>query len=158
MRAAALLMALMSVARADNTVPSGGAEAKLVASLERTPCYGACPVYKWSLFADGTLKYEGKRFVKKIGIETAKLSAAEVEQVRRAFREAKYFDFIDNYDRREMTDNPWTNTSFTDGDKSKSVKHYHGDSSAPAALTALEKKLDQIVKIDRFIGGDKVQR
>ena len=40
---------------------------ELVISLERTPCYGTCPIYKMEIFSDGSAFYHGERFVDRIG-------------------------------------------------------------------------------------------
>lgn len=42
--------------------------------LERTPCYGTCPVYSVTLRPDGTLTYKGREFVKHVGSWTASFS------------------------------------------------------------------------------------
>jgi uncharacterized protein DUF6438 len=146
-----LVAAWATTARADSTVPQPGA-GKPMASLQRTACYGTCPIYKVTVFSDGTLKYEGERFVKKIGAATAKLSPAEVEALARAFQQADFFALADKYEKYEMTDAPSAITSFDDGKKQKTVSHYHGDRSAPAALRTLEDRIDAIVHIERFIG------
>ncbi len=39
--------------------------------LQRTPCYGTCPVYNVTLRPDGTLAYNGSGFVKHVGSWTA---------------------------------------------------------------------------------------
>ena len=36
-------------------------------TLERTPCFGYCPSYKVTLKSDGTIIYEGKKFVQMMG-------------------------------------------------------------------------------------------
>ncbi len=148
----ALVGALGDGARADSSVPGESGGAKLVASLERTACFGWCPVYKITIFADGTMKYVGTNFVKQAGERTAKLKPAQLAALRAAFADAHYFDLQDDYTRRDVTDNPSTFTSSSDGTRSKTVRHYYGDRSAPAALTKLEDEIDSIVQIDRFIG------
>ena len=37
--------------------------------LERTQCYGPCPVYKLSILRNGEITYNGIQFVKILGIE-----------------------------------------------------------------------------------------
>ena len=52
-----------------------------------------------------------------------------------------------------MTDAPSCNiiVQFVDG-SSKSVKHYHGDFSAPKKLDALENRLDRLLGTAPYIG------
>ena len=37
--------------------------ASLVITLERTACFGTCPIYKLTVYGDGRVEYEGERFV-----------------------------------------------------------------------------------------------
>lgn len=41
--------------------------------FERTPCFGTCPAYVASIFADGRVEYEGRRFVLVRGKQTFRL-------------------------------------------------------------------------------------
>ena len=41
--------------------------------FERTPCYGTCPAYVATIFADGRVEYEGQRFVLVRGKQTFRL-------------------------------------------------------------------------------------
>ncbi len=139
-------------AHADSSVPGAGGGAKLVCSLQRTACFGWCPVYQITVLSDGTMKYVGTNFVKQTGERTVKLTPAQLASLRAAFGKADYFSFADRYEHRQVTDNPSTFTSYSDGTRQKSVSHYHGDHSAPEALGKLEDEIDRIVQIDRLIG------
>jgi hypothetical protein len=70
---AACLVLVATIARADSSVPTKGAGAQLLTSIERTACYGRCPIYKVT------------------GKATARLSAATVTQLVDAFTRADYF-------------------------------------------------------------------
>lgn len=156
MRAVLALLALLAApAFADESVPSGkGAPPEKLATLERTACFGTCPAYRVTVYSDGKLEYAGEAFVKFKGPRTAKLSAKQLAELAQAFKDADYFALADAYVKREWTDNPTCNTSFNQGGRRKAVAHYHGDHSAPAKLTALENRIDQIIQIERFIGSE----
>ena len=47
---------------------SSVADTILLASIERTPCFGKCPTYKISIYQSGYVIYEGKQHVKNIGL------------------------------------------------------------------------------------------
>ena len=49
------------------------------------------------------------------------------------------------------TDMPSAFTSLTVDGKTKTVRHYHGDFSAPKELTELEDKIDEIVNSNQWI-------
>src|SRR3954469_345953 len=101
-----LLLLLGSVALADSSVPKQAAGSALTVSLERTACYGRCPIYKVTVLRDGTVEWQGEQFVKTRGKATAKLSPATMAQLAEAFKAADFFALHDKYDNREMTDQP----------------------------------------------------
>jgi hypothetical protein len=148
----ALTLAMM--ARADTTAPQSTA-GTLVASLERTACYGTCPIYKIWIFSDGTVKYEGKRFVKKTGAAVGKLAPKALAQLAKVFARADFFALDEKYERSDITDGPSAIVFYDDGTRRKTISHYHGDTSAPESLRKLEDEIDRVVKIDRFAGTEK---
>jgi hypothetical protein len=155
MRTLLALLLLGSVALADSSVPKeGGASAPMV-TLERTACYGRCPIYKVTVLRDGTVLWEGERFVKTVGKATAKLPAAAQAQLADAFKAADFFALQDKYERYDITDHPSAIVSLDDGKRRKTVRHYHGDSSAPKALYALEDSLDRIIGTSKWIGRER---
>jgi hypothetical protein len=127
----------------------------VIASLERTACYGYCPIYKVSIHADGRVAYHGERFVKRKGDATGQLTAAQLASVRAAFVRIDYFKLAASYDHPQITDAPGAITSFTDGGHTKTVPHNQGDGTAPAELGKLEDQIDQIVGVAQWIGTDK---
>src|SRR6476620_2929455 len=103
----AWLMLLGSVARADSSVPgSGGGAGAPMVSLERTACYGRCPIYKVTVLRDGTVLWEGERFVKVTGKATAKVSVSVIMDLAKAFAKADFFALQDRYTNRDVTDHP----------------------------------------------------
>jgi hypothetical protein len=130
------------------------ADAAPMITLERTACFGTCAVYKLAIWEDGRVQYIGKEHVKLRGSLPGKLSAAEVEALRKVFRDAKYLDLGGGYDCFEMTDHSWANTSFRDGARHHEIRHYFGCKSKKGieALTRLENKIDEAVHIEQWIG------
>jgi hypothetical protein len=122
-----------------------------VATLERTGCYGECPVYRLTVSNDGSVVYVGTRWVKVLGRQQYKLTDAQFSELQAAFEHAGFMQLRD-YDRVENTDDDWSHLSYRRGSIVKRVRHYHGDNSAPAALSALEDEFDRIVGSGRFIG------
>jgi hypothetical protein len=123
----------------------------LLATLERTGCYGECPVYRLTLSTDGSVVYVGTRWVKVLGRHEYKLTDAQLAEVDTAFARANFM-MLHDYDHVESTDDDWAHVSFQHGGKTKRVRHYHGDTSAPPALSALEDELDRITDSGRFVG------
>ncbi len=153
---AASLLLSASVALADSSVPPTAAGASpVLATLQRTACYGRCPIYKVTVLRDGTVRWEGERFVKTTGAATAKLSASALAELAKAFARADFFALADKYTRYDVTDGPSAIVSFDDGKRKKTIEHYHGDTSAPPALEELESTLDRVIGTGRWIGRER---
>jgi hypothetical protein len=152
--AAAFVLAAATFAFADSSVPQAPSGSSVMLSLERTACYGRCPIYTVTVLRDGTVKWEGKQFVKVTGKATAKLPATALTALAEAFKRADYFALADKYDSYDVTDHPSAITSYADGGKTKTIHHYHGDRSAPEKLSELESKVDELVGTNRWIGRD----
>ena len=153
--AAACVLLAASLAHADSSVPEKGAVAPVLASLQRSACYGRCPIYKVTVLRDGTVLWEGERFVKVTGKATAKLSAAALADLAKAFARADFFALQDKYESYDVTDHPSAITIFDDGKRKKTIRHYHGDRSAPKVLDELEERIDEVVGAARWIGRDQ---
>ncbi len=65
-------------------------QAAPVLVFQRTPCYGRCPAYTATIFADGRVEYDGQRFVPLLGKHTLALPAAKVNAL---LAEAKRINF-----------------------------------------------------------------
>ena len=153
--AAVCVLAVASLAFADSSVPAAPAGAPVMVSLQRTACYGRCPIYTVTVLRDGTVQWEGKRFVKVVGKATAKLPAAKLAALAEAFKRADYFALADKYESYDVTDHPSAITSYSDGKREKTIHHYHGDRSAPEQLSELEGRIDELVGTSRWIGRDE---
>ena len=118
------------------------AEAQLLVSLKRTPCYGKCPMYRISIKDNGELVYEGKRFVERLGTYEALLTSVDVENIKKKVAEADYFILQDAYDV-PISDFPTCVTSVNLDGKDKSIMNKQ---NAPAALISFEKYIDSLIE------------
>ncbi len=122
-------------------------------TLERTACFGFCPIYKLTVYGNGKVVYEGKRFVKITGTRTTTISQQAVRKLIADFQKIHYFKLQDNYTGGH-TDAPSAITSLTMGKKQKTVHHYLPSPDAPSQLTELENKIDAVVNSKQWIGTD----
>jgi hypothetical protein len=150
---AVVVLLFSTLALADTSAPAERGKARVVATLERTVCFGSCPAYKLTVYSDGQVLWEGASYVKKKGKASATLTAGELSLLKAAFSDAGYFDLPDTAACYEATDNPWATTSYDDGTRHRTLRHYYGCRSKPEAATlgALERRIDQIVNSDRWI-------
>ena len=122
-------------------------------TLERTACFGFCPIYKLTVYGNGKVVYEGKRFVKVTGTRTTTISQTAVRKLIADFQKLSYFKLQDSYTGGH-TDAPSVITSLTIGKKQKTVNHYLPSPDAPPQLTELENKIDTVVNSQQWIGTD----
>lgn len=113
-------------------------------TLERTPCFGGCPVYSISILNDGTVVYQGIRFVEVTGEQRGEIDPETVAQMVEAFADAGYFDWEEAYDTMTISDLPSVITSVTRDGETHRITRYTGDSSAPVALSFLEQWIDEM--------------
>ena len=122
----------------------------VVITLERTACFGTCPVYSLTIQGNGTVIYEGKDFVEVKGKAEITITQDQIDELISEFEKVDYFSLKDSYMERTITDAPTVSTSISINGKTKTVEHYHGDFSAPEKLTELEDKIDEIVNSDQW--------
>ena len=142
------------------SVPQDAPPATVI-TLQRTECFGTCPVYKLTIFADGKVLYEGIRHVKKKGKIKSRISQVKLQQLIDEFENIYYFNLNDAYVRRSkgcpqwVTDMPSAITSLTRArnGKRKSVNHDHGcrGSEVLELLTRLEDTIDEAVNVNQWI-------
>jgi hypothetical protein len=136
-------------------------------TLERTACEGTCPVYRVVILEDGSVEYDGYRFVK-VGSATTTLSQEQIQALLAAINKARYFSLRDSYRRGRdgcptwVTDHPSALTSVTSGGVTKKIDHDLGcwelpapdrrlGASYPSELTAFETAIDDIVNTARWV-------
>ena len=126
--------------------------------LERTACLGGCPVYSVALGGDGSVRYEGREHVERVGTATAKVAPAAVQAIVDAAREAGFFTMADRYAYGEPTcplytaDSPRAFISITAGARTKRIEHDYGCENGPVALVALAKRIDAVAGAERWLG------
>ncbi|MEQ8325218.1 MAG: DUF6438 domain-containing protein [Vicingaceae bacterium] len=124
------------------TPPEASAPAdSLFMTFERTLCYGECPAFKVTVYADGRAVYEGKRFVEKLGIYDAELSKADIKAIQDEAQAIGYFTMEDRYDA-SVTDVPSVLIMISGPNGRKSVEDRF---NAPDVLHNFEKYLDKIL-------------
>jgi hypothetical protein len=137
--AAGVLLGLASCARngaeskpADRS--SQSATSAPVITLERTACFGSCPVYTISVTASGDVQYEGRAHVRKMGAATGRVPQELVDALLSELNRGGYI------------------TSVTLGGRTKRIAHDYGCGGAPGALVVLEHRIDEALSSDQWTG------
>jgi hypothetical protein len=127
-----------------------------VVTLERTACFGRCPVYRLSISAGGIVRYEGKANVEHLGSAEETIPAARVDSLVEELRQRGYFGLAEAYVLdspacgRYSTDSPSVITSVAAGGDHKQIRHDYGCSDAPPELARLEARIDEVAGASRW--------
>lgn len=128
------------------------ADANVAITLERTACFGTCPIYTVTILEDGTVLYNGERFVDVTGEQTGQIDPEVIAQMVEAFADAGYFEWDEAYDTMTITDLPSVITSVTRDGETHRITRYGGDESAPLALAFLEVWVDEMAQTAMWTG------
>ncbi len=125
-------------------------------TLERTPCFGTCPVYELTVHRSGRVEFEGKEHVRQKGSHQGRISPGDFDRLVKKIGEINFFGLNDRYDGKRpdgsgvtVTDLPTRRTRVTRGDRTKTVENYF---RGPPGLKELEDLIDQLARSARWIG------
>lgn len=128
--------------RGAERAPTGAADI-IEIRLQRTSCFGSCPVYTVTLHRDGTARYRGEQFVERVGEyegrvgRTAFDALAELAVARHFFELGPFYEML-------ATDLPSTITTVVTRSDVWTVSDYGG--AGPAALRDLERAIDIVAE------------
>jgi len=126
--------------------------------LERGSCFGTCPVYTVSLDRSGVVRFEGRRFVADTGVFSAVVPPMRVDSLLAELEAGGYFRFADRYVagapgcERYATDLPTVIIEVRAGGRTKRVEHDYGCAGAPEALSAMERRIDEVAGVGTWVG------
>ena len=152
----AMVVVLVACSRREPT-PAAAPAAPAV-TLERTPCFGTCPVYTVTISRDGKVEFDGTRHVADSGHATATIPAERVDSLLSELDAAGYFGFAEAYVMDSpacgiyATDSPTVITSAMRDGETKTVRHDRGCSAAPPVLSHLEQRIDEVAETGKWVG------
>ena len=118
------------------TKKANTSEIELIISLQRTACFGTCPIYKIEIFSDGSGIYTGTRFVENIGVTKFSLSETQLNLILTKAEAIGFTNMKEDYSE-PISDLPTTFIQI----KNKRIRDYTG---APKTLKNLENLIDQL--------------
>jgi hypothetical protein len=131
-----------------------------VIRLERTSCFGECPVYSVSIDARGNVSYDGTKFVRVEGRRADRIQLSRVAVLLETAERIGFFELRDQYryirnpDGTEtiVTDLPTAFVTVTRAGRTKRIEDYIG---APRGLKELEQQIDETARTQRWIRLDE---
>lgn len=147
MKATLLLLLSLSVMSAEKCKKKSAAgDMSNLITLETGACFGFCPVFRLEVLNNGRVRYEGKRFVEKVGKDSFQLTEVELKQLKTRIKEVNLWQYPDMI-KTDIMDAPFaTIVAWQDG-KSKSVR---GSIDRPAPLLQLEALLKDLAEAHDF--------
>lgn len=156
--AAALIAAACSGA---NTTTAAGEAATGKVTLERTACFGFCPMYKATVTADEQLVFEGGRFVVAEGKQEKRLPAGSFAKLVDIAKSHDFTSLDASYPNEEgtncpqqATDLPGVNVAVESADLNHSVRFDQGCMGFEGRdrLEAMIAEMDAVLALDEWIG------
>ena len=71
--------------------------ANTLIQMQRTSCYGPCPVYTVTIDGRGVVTYDGGRFVRVVGRQTARIAPSLVAGLLASAERIRFFELRDAY-------------------------------------------------------------
>lgn len=115
----------------------------LVARIQRTACFGRCPIYTVSIYKSGYVDYVGEKWVQREGHFQSTIPQEKIQDLLIEAKKINFQGLDDIYDSNSVTDLPSTilTLRFEEGPKIV-VSRYQ----APEILREFEQYFDQIVE------------
>lgn len=126
--------------KVEASAPAGSVQAGDFLELQRTACYGTCPIFTVRLYGDGRLVWHGERFVKKVGEAEGSVPAAKAVAMLESARAQGFWGLCEEY-TESVTDLPTTLTRLSLGGKLKQVSEY--GRHAATWLQELDAQMDR---------------
>lgn len=135
--------------------PAPLVDADTLITLERSDCYGVCPVYSLSVSGEGAVSYVGSSYVKVRGEASSQIEVPRVQELVNEMWDSGYLDMVEPSPcGTSITDAPSATTSLRLGQQTHRVVHYHGNPCSPATLTTLEDRIDEVAGSARWLRCD----
>jgi hypothetical protein len=111
-----------------------------------------CPVYSVSIFADGTVAYDGRVNVGVVGQRKGRISPDQLNQLISAFDSMDFLDLPpEGCVCASETGRQMVTIDYRPGSVQKTVVHDSGCWSAPPAMAVLEQSIDRSAGIEQWV-------
>jgi hypothetical protein len=127
--------------------------------LQRGACEQRCAVYRLVIFADGTVIYDGRYFVRRAGLLRGGVAPEALAKLVEELETGGFFQMASNYGDGDAQncdsidgDGPTATLTVSSHGQSKTVLHNHRCvGAAPDRLTELEDKVDRAAGAAKWI-------
>jgi hypothetical protein len=110
--------------------------------IERSACYGTCPVYTFVLNSDGTFRYKGEAFVERTGTFTGTIPVYEFNRLAQYLKDSGYMHLRDGYGVPGDDGETVFTMVVMNGTRKVVMDHSR---SGPSKLWAMEELIDRVL-------------
>jgi hypothetical protein len=126
--------------------------------LERTECYGTCPVYSVSVDEDGVVTFIGKKHVSFTGRKIYSIPKEDAAALARDFIAMRDAGLKRAY-RGNVFDVATYSASFSSENYNQTIIDYAGyDDAMPPSVTKLQNRIDEVTRSTQFLRGATFER
>ncbi|MEX0300040.1 MAG: DUF6438 domain-containing protein [Kordiimonas sp.] len=125
--------------------------------LRYGPCFGTCPVFSVTLNQNGSLVYEGDRFVTVTGRERRQIGAGAFEEVVRLIESLPETELVDPLQcPRRHTDAKTVRGNLKFANRDIDIMHYYGCGGYEYRRRQVQliREITDILQIDDLVGWD----
>ena len=122
--------------------------------IERSGCFGTCPIYTFIIKSDGTFRYKGIEYVERKGEFVGTIPVWYFHRLAQFIRDSGYMELEDTYTRM-VTDNPTTYTMVVMNGKRKTISNYAN--AGPTKLWAIEQLIDDLMAKAKWDSSQKAR-
>ncbi len=140
-RIAFILLALQSPAQISAPVDD------FSITLERIGCLGSCPDYKVTILGNGSVRYEGRAYVRVEGVRKRTISLSVVQKLVQNLRDEDFFHWEEK--KSVCLDFPETHITAT---LKGQQKHVLEGCNSPGQILKLADEIDRMSGAKRWIG------
>ena len=116
-------------------------------TLERLGCLGSCPDYKVTILGDGSVKYDGRAYVRIEGVRDNTIQGSAVQKLVQKLRDDEFFGWEEK--KEVCLDFPEVDITVTLNGHRKRVLE---GCNSPGKVLRLADEIDRISGAKRWIG------
>jgi hypothetical protein len=116
--------------------------------LRRSECFGTCPTYTVRIQGSGQITWNGQKFVRVVGSNTASVEPEKARALIEKARTSGFWNLCADY-RAPVDDPPTFYTTVRIANQQKRVSNHYN--SAPTWLQGLEREIDDVANTRRWI-------
>ncbi|MEM9885291.1 MAG: DUF6438 domain-containing protein [Bacteroidota bacterium] len=114
-------------------------ELEKLVEMSKGGCYGRCPIYDLTIYDNGVMTYEGKRFTEKEGLYIKRISDSDLKALKTMLKDANLRQFRDAY-RARLPDLQSVSISYYEADFIKTII---GKDGRPEVVMEIQGELER---------------